>query len=604
MKEKDQPYKQVTITMNNKSGLEIINCENLLLRKLVELKDKLSLSFKDYNIIRNEVCPHWPSEYFFKKAIDNLNKDILIGDIQRNRFGCYVDSKSKIIHYIKKNFKDMKIKDKIIRIKLVGDGTKTGPLTMLNFGFTLPDMGLIAKTATGNYQLGCFEIKKENYDTLKICLAEISKDLSNLAKFENNFIIDNETYTLKFLLGGDMKFLHTVMGLSACNSNHPCLWCKWHKDYFAKLSMDALPEILGLKRTTEEQERFLKKDNISLMESESVEGYAKTPIFDFINFDQCVFDTLHMLLRIVEKMMKLFLAELEVLDDNNSTNLKDLPYQNNFFESLRKIGVQNPIYYVNDVFKMKSLTGEDCLNILEKLKFDVFFPENKYPLFDKKEIFNSLLRGFNEMFLNVKNNFYAENIELLQNQTDEWLSSYTQTFHLKHVTGYLHLFCHHLCSFVEEHGDVDVFNCQGIEKRNHQLTREYFASNRKYNQKNFQYQMMSYRNRMESYKKHVPKPIIKRTNFKLKLVRNSIIKEETNQNWIECIYDGHLIKSSDTFANDSKTFSKKVNKIYFVIPYFIRKELIEFERKYTGFLDIICENPKNHFRKNKFKIRE
>jgi hypothetical protein len=52
------------------------------------------------------------------------------------------------------------------------------------------------------------------------------------------------------------------------------------------------------------------------------------------------------------------------------------------------------------------------------------------------------------------------------------------------------MFAHHLCSFVEEQGDVDVFNCQGIEKRNHQITRDYFASNRKYNQKNYLYQMI------------------------------------------------------------------------------------------------------------------
>jgi hypothetical protein len=99
---------------------------------------------------------------------------------------------------------------------------------------------------------------------------------------------------------------------------------------------------------------------------------GKEPIFDFIEFEDFVFDTLHMLLRIVEKLMKLFLAEFEILDDNNSTNLSDLPYQNNFFESLTKIGVQNPIYFQDGLFKMKNFTGDDFLRILENLKFDEY----------------------------------------------------------------------------------------------------------------------------------------------------------------------------------------------------------------------------------------
>ena len=153
-----------------------------------------------------------------------------------------------------------------------------------------------------------------------------------------------------------------------------------------------------------------------------------------------------MLLRITEKLMKLFYAELEILDDNNSTNLKELPHQNKFFESLQFIGVDKPYYMENNSYKLKSFTGEDCLNILGKLDFEFFFPQDNYPLFIKKDIFNILLREFNEIFLNIKMNYYVENKNILQKKTDDWLSSYTTTFHLKHVTGYIHMFAHHLCS--------------------------------------------------------------------------------------------------------------------------------------------------------------
>jgi hypothetical protein len=144
----------------------------LLLSKLIELKDKLNMSYKDYNTIRKELCPHWPSEYFIKKVFEKLDDGLF--EILRNQFGCFVKCNLKITHYIQKHFNEMTIKDKMIRIKLVGDGTITGPLTILYLGFTLPDLGTVAKTATGNFQLGCFEITSENYETLKFCLYTFS----------------------------------------------------------------------------------------------------------------------------------------------------------------------------------------------------------------------------------------------------------------------------------------------------------------------------------------------------------------------------------------------------------------------------------------------
>jgi hypothetical protein len=462
------------------------------------------------------------------------------------------------MQYIKIHFSEMNIKEKVIRVKLAGDGTKVGPLTMLNFSFTLPDLGAVAKTANGNFQLGCFEIKSENYETLKVCLAEIAKNVSNMAKINNTITIDNEVYKIKFLLGGDMKFLHTVMGLNSCNSNNPCLWCKLNKDLFSKSSTVALHEIQGLKRNSEEQKNHLK--HVFIGETQSMLGYSKERIFDFIDFEDCVFDTLHLLLRIVEKMMKLFVTELENLDHNNSTDINDSRYQCRFYQALKDIGILNPTYLENGLNKLKSFTGDDCLKILENLKFDVFFPQDEFPNFDRKTIFNSLLRDFNDMFLKIKSNFYSQNSNLFQTQADAWLSSYTDTFQLKHVTGYMHLFCHHLNGFVEEHEDVDVFNCQGLEKRNHQLTREYFVcSNRRSNSKTYQYQMMAQRNRMESYKKTIVKPSKKR-NCKLKLIRNSIYKEESSKFWMENIFKGLKINSSDTYQNSMKTFSKKVRK--------------------------------------------
>ena len=91
----------------------------------------------------------------------------------RNRFGSYVDCKKKISYFIRKNFKILKLKDKTIRIKLCGDGTLIGKKKkQLNFCFTLPDNSLTSRTASGNYTLGIFTIKKEDFENLDDSLYE------------------------------------------------------------------------------------------------------------------------------------------------------------------------------------------------------------------------------------------------------------------------------------------------------------------------------------------------------------------------------------------------------------------------------------------------
>ena len=68
---------------------------------------------------------------------------------------------------------------------------------------------------------------------------------------------------------------------------------------------------------------------------------------------------------------------------------------------------------------------------------------------------------------------------------------------------------------------------------------------------------MTKRNRIESYKKSAPGTDRKRVNFKLKLIRNSIINEESKIDWCQYILNDYKIDSNDTH----KTFSRKVSLI-------------------------------------------
>ena len=100
----------------------------------------------------------------------------------------------------------------------------------------MPQEGQVAKTSIGNYTLGIFAIKKEDYRTLQECLEEISKNLSEFFKKGLEISVNGtiKKFKIRFLLSGDMKIIRASMGLNGSNSNFCCAWCKEEKINFHK----------------------------------------------------------------------------------------------------------------------------------------------------------------------------------------------------------------------------------------------------------------------------------------------------------------------------------------------------------------------------------
>ncbi|RNA17410.1 hypothetical protein BpHYR1_013024 [Brachionus plicatilis] len=48
-----------------------------------------------------------------------------------------------------------------------------------------------------------------------------------------------------------------------------------------------------------------------------------------------------------------------------------------------------------------------------------------------------------------------------------------------HVTPYIHAFCSHVHQFQKFHGDINLFNLQGLGKLNDQTTIQYFKASNK-----------------------------------------------------------------------------------------------------------------------------
>ena len=149
----------------------------------------------------------------------------------------------------------------------------------------------------------------------------------------------------------------------------------------------------------------------------------------------------------------------------------------------------------------------------------------------------------------MRDNFYVDNHKLLEKEANSWLDLFTNTFAKKHVTPYMHMFSSHMCFFVETHGDVDIYNLQGLEKLNDQTTGQFFrGTNRK---TNYLYQIMCYRNRTENYKSSSPNVINKKLKInkqlrlKMKLIRKQMLEEEADKRWCQFVFGKYVLKNDE-----------------------------------------------------------
>ena len=140
-----------------------------------------------------------------------------------------------------------------------------------------------------------FNKNKSSRDFWRLVKKVTSREINNVIS-KGETTADGKKVKLDFFLGGDMKFLLMVMGLSGATSTYACLWCKIHKDERWEMSQ---PKdfycTVPMKRTLQEIKDMskLKTDNFCCIHE---------PLPN-IELDHVILDELHLLLRITDRLL-------------------------------------------------------------------------------------------------------------------------------------------------------------------------------------------------------------------------------------------------------------------------------------------------------------
>lgn len=221
------------------------------------------------------------------------------------------------------------------------------------------------------------------------------------------------------------------------------------------------------------------------------------PLLDSIEISEIILDLLHLFLRITDTLINLLQADINLLDGGGTNNGLDLEARPNFktyvdyVESDCKIG---KAYYTNFGEKklcLRDLSGGEKDKLFKSIRVASLFP--KLPNCDKIE---EIWKQFYEIYTSIRHNL-LDSIEIKE-KTRDWLKLFLGVYTKKNITPYMHAFVAHMHEFVKLHGNVNLFNLQGLEKLNDLTTIHYFRSTNKHNKNHSALeQLLKKKNRLE-----------------------------------------------------------------------------------------------------------
>lgn len=444
-------YHKIRRDLNLKDQLPPIN-------QICDLKKSISYLF-ELNINRNSCFIKYPLqkvEFVFKKILENLERSIN---------------------------EDIKIENNTFIIKLSGDGkvlTKSSHREINNIVFTIINEENHCKTSRGNYILGSYEIE-ENTPTER---EENLKDLIEPFKNFDKVKINNFDYQIVQKFGADMKFIEECYGLSCANSSYGCIYCE--ADLKKPWTEGDEKKLYPINRTLKKSLDTLKKNLRNKKGSKNeIKGYASKPLLH-IEFNMIVIDSLHMFLRISDK---LFLALMNILDqedeDSSSDDLKKRKNLKVFLDILsNNIKIPKPYYFAEsgpEKIKLRSFNGTEREKIFKYFLSEITL-ENLFPNINRMRGFHKVFVGFWILFGKIKSyQPQKDDLNKLDIQLRAWLFSYIPFCSTLETTlcPYIHIFTYHSKELLELHGNINMYNTQGLERLNSTQTSIYFRNTNK-----------------------------------------------------------------------------------------------------------------------------
>ena len=467
-----------TATLDIESGQFSTSLEKKIVTasEVLYIKDKFAIPDRAYHKL-HLLTPDLPPQHQLTTVAKEYNSQSNVLSTPNGIIGVQQSLEKRLKIILEKHKENLPNQ---MKIKLSGDGTN---LARSMHVITVTFMVLDLEPDCTNHTLAILKAS-ESYVALNDGLSDLVKEMKELQSIEFN----GQHIDLSYYLMGDWKFLALVTGIQAANSNHPCVWCKCHKEVKHDMSLEwSIDDVNKGARTLEEAKKYGGQTSKKF-------SYASNPIFPFIPHNRVVIDPLHLFLRISDNLINLLITELRRIDGISAKKGKNslLAKYETFLCEECKIPFQ--WYTLKDTKKSlewRDLTGPEKPRLFQHINIPRLFPEIK-----EKKTIQELWDKFYDMYMSI----ISENpsADTLKKDTQAWVMKYLRVYQTKNVTPYIHAFAMHIHEFVDLYGSLAPFSQQALEKLNDITTIQYMrATNRHHTKERALRQIVLKRNRME-----------------------------------------------------------------------------------------------------------
>lgn len=237
-----------------------------------------------------------PEESIESEEEDIVDSEIIQKVIDTMGIGIRRSAKDILCYIIPQLQKQqiLKSSDPTIHLRVSGDGRNVGrKIKHVMVTFMILNHEDKHHHADYHYTIALYP-GTEKYDLLKFMLNPFLDELRSLKN--DGLKIFGVLWKFELYFSADWKFLAICLGLNGPTANYFCPWCLCSKHQHGDLNKDWHIE--------------KNMEQIATRYSE-VNGHIFPPLFDMISIDHIVFDELHVLLRITDRLWELMLAEIQ-----------------------------------------------------------------------------------------------------------------------------------------------------------------------------------------------------------------------------------------------------------------------------------------------------
>ena len=393
-------------------------CTQDELDELIFILDNYNIPNRGYHELAQTKRSKLPKSCRLIRRRNQLNSTINVHETNPMYPGVYTSLAESLCEKLSHSSRSYVILNGSVRIKINGDGTRiTCKQSFVNVSYTLVDEDT-CMSEHGNYLLAIVKCDESNL-SIKSGLHSLIEEINNL----EHVMISGQKVTIDKYLGGDLKFLNQMLGISGFASTFSCLWCHCPKDerYDVSKLWSMTNTALGA-RTIEGITACSKKKKSDPSKFNCVES----PVFPSIPVSKVIPDTLHLCLRICDQMVSHLFAYLLKLDNLSKCTVTDRKLDNSQhvkrFQTFisEKVKILDWKYYIKDgKIEYRSFRGPEHRRILQNIDLDFLVPTHP-KLNDLKQLWQQ----FSVLLTEMDKDLLEKDIDAFEKAAKDWVNLY------------------------------------------------------------------------------------------------------------------------------------------------------------------------------------